>query len=518
MRICLISREFPPETGWGGIATFANHLAHGLVALGHEVEVVALAKDRAKTVVQDGIRVHRVEPHKIEGDLGAMALCMPYSRYVIRTSTALWRKFLEIHQEHPFDVIDTPELLAEGIVPAVTKAAPLLIRLYTPHSKFIAEQLHNVTASFDHQFVAMLERIAMLSADAITSPSDDLADYVARDLNYPRQEIAIVRNPIDPEKFSPEGKRALKVDGKITILFVGRLEERKGISYLVQAIPQVVKEVPNVHFVILGDDTNNGKGQKSVLAELKELLKEGGCEKYVQFIDRVPLAELADYYRSADICVVPSVYDNSPYTCLESMSCGKPVIGTSSGGTREYIVDGESGIVIPPRDSAAIAGALIALVKDEHERRRLGENARKRVLEKFQRVEIARQTLDLYSKAQECFRTRRDTRLYRKPLEQALLDAEELLYSYDKMIYDLLYQQSYRFRAKHWWMQITKRPRLSLAKLFIRIARLGFAAIGRKPEQVPTLQRLESEVRAKQRRSSPVPAKPIGQTEYVLRK
>lgn len=466
LRICLISREYPPETGWGGIATFANHLACGLVALGHEVEVVALAKDKAKTVKENGITIHRVEPHSIEGDLGAVALCMPYSRYVLRTTTALWKKFLELHQVRPFDVVDTPELLAEGLIPAVTKAVPLLVRLYTPHSKFIAEQLHNVTASFDHQFVALLERVAMLSADVLTSPSDDLADFVAADLQYPRQEIALVRNPIDPEKFCPEGARAIESDGRRLVLFIGRLEERKGINYLVEAIPAVLASHPETRFVIVGDDTNNAKGQTSVLAELKESITRHNCGHAVEFLPRVPLADLPKYYRSADICVVPSVYDNSPYTCLEAMSCGRPVVGTSSGGTREYIVDGQSGIIIPPRDPAAIAGALTGLLADEEERRRLGANARARVLEKFDRKEIARQTAELYRQAVSRYSRRCGQALYMKTPGGALSDAESFLYAYDKALYDFLYSQSIAFRIKHWWLLSTRRPRLTLAILF----------------------------------------------------
>jgi glycosyltransferase involved in cell wall biosynthesis len=180
---------------------------------------------------------------------------MPYSRYVLQTTSALWKKFFQLHSEKPFDVVDTPELLAEGLIPAVTRCVPLLIRLYSPHSKFIAEGLHNVTPTFDHQFVATLERVAMVSADVLTSPSKDLADYVSGDLNYPRQSIKIVCNPIDPGEFSPEGTVALPSDGRLTVLFVGRLEGRKGINYLIDAIPETVKAFPNMRLVVLGDDT-----------------------------------------------------------------------------------------------------------------------------------------------------------------------------------------------------------------------------------------------------------------------
>ncbi|HEY9870019.1 MAG TPA: glycosyltransferase family 4 protein [Candidatus Obscuribacterales bacterium] len=502
MRVCLISREYPPDTGWGGIATFAHHLAHGLVSLGHEVEVVALAKDEAKTVFQDNIRVHRVRPHEMEGDLGAMALCMPYSRYVLRTSAALWKKFHELHASRPFDVVDTPELLAEGLVPAVTKAAPLLIRLYTPHSKFIAEQLHNVTASFDHQFVALLERVAMLAADVITSPSEDLADFVSRDLSIDRDTIHIVRNPIDPVEFSPDGERVDTPAGRLTVLFVGRLEERKGIHYLIEAVPPVAKAVPNVRFLVIGDDTNNAKGQKSVLAELKESIGRKHCQAYVEFIDRVPLSELPKYYRSADVCVVPSVYDNSPYTCLEAMACGKAVVGTSAGGTREYIVHQDSGIIVPPRDSDAIAEALVALLKDDRERVRLGANARARVLEKFQRTEIARQTIELYRQAQESFQRRSRSSFYRKPPAQALCDGEQLAFAYDKMLYDFLYRHSLRFRVNHWATQFVKRPRLSVARIFVAVARKLCIMARVRSERTPDIiLQMEEQIRLRQRRT-----------------
>jgi glycogen(starch) synthase len=153
MRICLISREYPPDTGFGGIATFTKHLAHGLKNLGHEVVVVALAKDRNKVVDDGGVVVHRVEGYPFSTKLGTINLLAPYSKYVLLYCTALWDKFAELHDLKPFDVVDTPELLAEGIIPAITQVVPQVIRLYTPHSKFIAEKLHNVGPSFDHQFV-----------------------------------------------------------------------------------------------------------------------------------------------------------------------------------------------------------------------------------------------------------------------------------------------------------------------------------------------------------------------------
>jgi len=499
MRICIISREYPPETGFGGIATFVKNLAHGLHEIGHEVEVVALAKETEKVVDDGGVRVHRVLPYQLEGELDAVNRCMPYTRYVLLVTLALWRKFYELHQAKPFDVVESPELLAESLYASVLRIVPLVIRLYTPHSKFMAENLHNTAATFDHMFLAMLERTAMAGADVLTSPSQDLAEFIAQDLPYPIENIAIVRNPIDPSEFSPEGPVAIESDGRQTVLFVGRLEERKGIHQLIDAVPLVLKECPNTRFVVIGDDTNySAKGLRSVLSDVKESLKQNGCEQAVTFISRVPLADLPQYYRSADISVVPSLYDNSPYTCLEAMSCGRPVIGTSAGGTREYIEDGESGVIVPPRDPAAIAAAIVKMCKDPAYRKYLSDNARKRVLEQFQRKKIAADSVELYELAISRFQNNRRS-LYLRPPEQAVPDAAVMLYSLDRMIYNLMFQESYRFRLSYWLHHMMHRPRLFAAKALLQFVRpISRLIYGQSEKKLGVQLWLESQVQSRQ--------------------
>lgn len=479
MRICLISREFPPDSGWGGIATFVHNLAVGLVEIGQQVEVVSLAcGDEDRTEECSGVIVHRVSwRNELEAHQRFLT-AMPYSHNILKQTSSLWRKYAQLNNQSPFDVVETPEMFGESIFPALSRRTALVVRLYTPHFKFIAQRLNNVGNSFDHQFLAMLERMTILSADLLTSPSDDLAQFVSEDVNYPRQSIQIIRNPLDVARFCPAGAKFTNSDRRPTILFVGRLEERKGIRYLIDAIPQVVAAIPQAKFVILGNDTAYAGKGSSVLAELKKSLERRNCTKHVQFIDRVPLEELPDYYRSADICVVPSLYDNSPYTCLEAMSCGKPVIGTSAGGIKEYVLDSKTGLIIPPADTNALAEAIIALLKDESRRQRFGEAARQHVLTNFNRLEIARQSVELYEQARSNFRSARHSALYRHPEESLLPATEELLWSYEKMLYDLLYVHSWRFRLKHWSSMIKNRPRLTAAKAVVKLSRLFSRATG----------------------------------------
>ncbi len=492
----MISREFPPDTGWGGIATFVHDLALGLKEIGHEVEVIALAADNVdKTVDYHGILVHRVAWTGLLEDKQRLLTVMPYSHNILKQITALWERFIDIHKQNPFAIVEAPEMFAEGLFVATSKVAPLVVRLYTPHFKFIDESLHNITAEFDHRFIAMLERLTMISADVVTSPSEDLADYICRDMNYPRHQVPIVRDPVNTEKFCPEGARSLSGDGRLTVLFAGRLEARKGVYYLLEAIPKVVHDFPDVRFVLVGRDTNTAPGKKSVLAELRRSLKRSGSTDNVIFVPGVPNAEMPDYFRSADICVLPSLYDNAPFTCIEALSTGKPVIGTTAGGMKEYIVHGESGLVVPPADADSLAAALLELLRDGDKRLRFGQFARKHVLESFDRKEIARQSVGLYKLAQANYAATKDYALYRHDSEQLLPDASELISAYEKMLYDLLYAHSWRFRISHWACMLRDRPRLTIAKAISRLATVLSRLAG--CDQPKSLRRLEAAIAAK---------------------
>ncbi|MFX6015203.1 glycosyltransferase, partial [Acinetobacter baumannii] len=88
------------------------------------------------------------------------------------------------------------------------------------------------------------------------------------------------------------GPKKLEAPNQLKILFVGRLEERKGINYLIQTVPAVVAKFPTAHYYIIGDDTTTGKGHTSVLAELKQFIASANCASNITFIDRVPLVEL----------------------------------------------------------------------------------------------------------------------------------------------------------------------------------------------------------------------------------
>ncbi len=504
MRICIISREYPPDTGWGGIGAYAFQHAKALKEAGHDVEVISLCK---KEVTEEptgpvgmetdpsAVPVYRAAWGSLLQELSTVWISVPYSHFVLKSCLAVWRKFLERHSVKPFDIVEAPEHLAEALFPSLTRICPLLVRLHTPHSKFIVEKYHNLSASFDQELVAILERAAMLEADVLSSPSKDLAEYVASDTAVKLDDIVIVHNPVDCKRFTPEGEKAIAADGRISIFFAGRLEERKGVHYLVEAVPQVLKQVPGARFIIVGADTSTGPGKSSVLAALKKKLKDFGCESAVQFISHVPLDQMPAHYRSGDICVVPSLYENAPYTVLEAQASGKPVVGTSAGGSKEYIAHNETGFVVPPRNASALAEAIIKLAQDENLRKRMGEAARKRSLEHFDRALIVSKAVASYELTIKKHNERCANPLYRRDPEKVLTDFVSLMYAYHLNLCDLIYKHSLSYRMAYWGKLAINRPKLCAAKLTLVILKTISDTFSFAPRKVEDLaQRVEVQI------------------------
>lgn len=461
MRICLISREYPPETGFGGIASYTFQHAHALRELGHEVEVIALAapddnRKQIPTHDDKGVIVHRVAYDEL-AHLSMIRSSTPFTHYVLSAAYALAKKFGALHLKKRFDVAESPEHLAEGLVPALCKNVPLVIRLHTPQSKLIAEKFHNVVPSFDQQFVAMIERIAMLNCDVITSPSLDMARYVSGDVGIPLEQIEVIYNPADEKRFAPNGKKPSESGEPPVVLAINRLEPRKGVGYLIDAVPEIVKHVPSAKFVIVGKDTMNAENQTSTQSELLEKLRRNGLAERVTFTPHVALEQLPEYYRSADVFVIPSLYDNAPMTCLEAMASGTPVVATDAGGAKEYATHGECGLIVPAANSAALADAIVQLLQNPAERKRIAKNARARIEGSLTRGAVAEQTVRAYHKAIAKHQQDRECALYRFDDERFTRDLDAFIGSYERMLYDFLYTQSFMFRLKHRVRKLFKR-------------------------------------------------------------
>ena len=404
MKICIVSREYPPETLWGGIGTFTYNLAHGLKNIGHDVDVVCFTLGQDALQVDAGITIHRISSPKIPftkktwWDFGKYYL-FPFA---LLYSYKIMKKISSLSEENRYDAIDFPEHIGEGFSSILFKRWPSLVRLYTPLSLIGELGMRRATNRFDYFLFGLMEKFSIKKATIVNSPSRNLATLVADKFKF-AGEISIIYNPIDTDKFAPKIALPQAPNKPVNVLFAGRLEDRKGAHVLAHAIPKVIGVRTQVQFTFLGRDCEGVDGRASMKDYIVDVVSRNGCLGSVEFVDPVPYHLLVAQYQAADLLVVPSLYDNSPYTCLEAMSCGLPVVGTSAGGMPEYIDDGITGIVIPPNDPQALAGAILELVDDPVKRSDYGRAARNKAVAVFKREVVAKEITKLYARANNEF-------------------------------------------------------------------------------------------------------------------
>ncbi len=399
--MCLISEEFPPETGWGGIGTYTYILARALVRLGHRVQVVARAWGSDKVEDIDGVCLHRIGIPEPSWRRGSRFLSLLFydTRGILLWNLRVARRLGQISRAAPIDVIEAPEYRAQGLLTTLRRRGrPVVVKLHTP--AFLCRTLDEVVAertAWDVKTCENLEYRFARRASMLTSPSRKLAEDVARHWRLDSGKIRIVPNPIDSDLFRPSGSR---LPEDLTILFVGRIERRKGVETLIEALPSILRRLPNVRLRLVGSDHRSGPGGLSMTRHLKRRLKELGIpESSVQFVGPVDRTTLPAWYGSAAVVVVPSRYENFPYTCLEAMACGTALVASDVGGIPEIVTHGMDGILVPPDQPYAMAAAIADLLASPSRRRELGGQARNTVAERFSETVVCAETVGAYRSA-----------------------------------------------------------------------------------------------------------------------
>ena len=255
------------------------------------------------------------------------------------------------------------------------KDKPFIITYHGDGQEGIGGFIRNLSVSFYNRFLA--EKV-LSQADVIISPSEYYINE-SRFLGKYMDKIVVIPNGINVEDFdisySKEECRVglgLPIDENI-ILFVGSLTPYKGPDVLVKAMPIVVKEVPNTKLVFVG----SGRMRD----ELEELSKKLGVEKHVKFAGFIEESLKPLYYKAADVFCLPSTMSTESFGIvnLEAMACGVPIVASKIGGVPDVVKDGENGLLVPPRDSEALADAIIYLLANGNIREKMGKNGRRKV-------------------------------------------------------------------------------------------------------------------------------------------
>lgn len=380
MNCVFVTQYYPPETGGGGIAAYARYIAIGLVRRGHNVSVISrLAPGSAAFTRNDGIDIYRI-PAPLQSYRWRRLPIM--GRHVRLLRDILYAKqvrqtLIRLSRTKMPDVVEYADIDAEGLFHPPICA--YVVKLHTPH--VILRRYYTADETpYARRGIEVLERRTITQADGISSPSHWLAHELSRLYGLSGGRITWVPNPIDIEFFSPSAR--LERQDALSILYVGRLEHRKGALVFGRAIPLIARQFPHAQFIYLGADRPGPSGG-STRTELLGYFEREGVLNQVQFHDHASPEVFREFYRCATVFVMPSLFENCPYTLLEAMSCAKPVVVSRAGGMPEMIEHGSTGLLFEADNSTALAEATTELLKSPTLRHTLGKNARQTVLERY---------------------------------------------------------------------------------------------------------------------------------------
>jgi len=385
MRVCYLSREYPPQTAWGGIATYTEKLATRMGVLGHEVHVICLAAGPESCRLQDGVWVHRVAQAGLRAPGAGKALgrFFPQAAPHLLWSLAAARRVQKIAA----DVVEAPEHGGDGFFWSLRHGKRLVVKLHGPMSLCDRHNGRRLR-SRDLKLISLLERTSLRRAAAVVSLSAYLGKLVARAWRLEKVP-QVVPCPVDVGQHRPvaESRSHGNRIAERTVLFVGRLERRKGVDVLVRAFSTVAPRYPGWRLRLVGAGTEPA-------AWVCEQTRNSN--ERVEMIGRLEGAALARAYQQAGVVAVPSRWDNTPAVCLEAMVHGRPVIASRCGGIPEMVRDGMEGVLVEPGNVAQLACALERLMQDQSLRHHMGQAARARVETCFSLDKVAQLTLQVY--------------------------------------------------------------------------------------------------------------------------
>ncbi len=358
----------------GGVVKHIYYLDKYLREMGHQVKIIAPCS-REDTPLPE---------HLIKAS--SLVIGVPSAGSVARVSISplVYRKAKKILEEENFDIVHIHEPLTP-ILPIAVLRHSRAVNIGTFHA--YRPDPHPVLEYSD----VLLRRLAN-KLDGRIAVSRAARDYISR---YFPGDYRIIPNGVDLELFRAKAKPVERFcDGRLNILFVGRLEKRKGFGVLLEAFGHVQREVPGVRLLVVGAFNDDDK--KPFIEFIRKNRIYG-----VRFIGHVPEDELPRYYHTCDVFCAPSLgYESFGMVLIEAMAAGKPVVASAIPGYTEVVKSGAEGLLVPPGDPQALARAIIHLLQNPQLRITMGEMG-KRKASRYSWRQIASEVLEYYKEAAE---------------------------------------------------------------------------------------------------------------------
>jgi glycosyltransferase involved in cell wall biosynthesis len=402
IKLALLAPEFLPN--WGGVGTYCvevtRHLADKLDL--HVITLTRQIKGSDKSYSEQEMLDYfdnKINVHVLTNAKDTFLYNIKFQYKILRTLPKLEKNVgLDLIHSHHAHMSDVLYKLREVRVPSVT----------TIHTT-IKGQRESIDASglpFDklapsekwqvllYRPLLHFERYSLERCQNFITVSHWMMKLLLETYPNISRDITTIYNGIDPLRYSPnkanEELTAIEDINEPIVLFSSRLTTAKGAHFLINAIPKILNENSDVHFVFVG------AGDEGPWISL--LKKHGVHPKHYSFLGYLDYDDLPILYGRAMIYLLPTLYENFPFRMIEAMSCGTPVIGSRVSAIPEAIEDGENGLLIPPKNEDAIAKAVLLLLDDEGYTKRLGKNARTTVLDKFSWDNIIKSLIEKYDK------------------------------------------------------------------------------------------------------------------------
>ena len=368
MKIALVS---PYDFAYpGGVTNHISCLERYFTRMGHEVKVIAPASHAVSVFGDKFIPIGKPRPIPVSGSIARITI-----------SLRLASRIKAVLEQENFDIIH----LHEPFMPMLCSA---VLRFSNTAN---VGTFHACHGSPGYNFAKpistiMLNRRAhkLHGKIAVSKPAMEFASkYIPGYYN-------IIPNGVDLEHFTPNVSPIDRFcDGKINILFVGRLERRKGFDFLLKAYRWVRREIPNSRLIVVGPGIRlRHKYEKQV--------RQSGLEEDVIFIGRVADDELPRYYKTADIFCSPATGRESfGIVLLEAMAVGKPIVASNIDGYASVVTHGDEGLLVPPKNVEMLAQALVSLMTNEPLRRQMGARGRRKAQD-YGWEHIAQRILNYY--------------------------------------------------------------------------------------------------------------------------
>jgi len=404
MKIGLLSYRSNPFSGGQGI--YVKHLSLALTKLGHQVDVISgppypdLHEDINLIEIpslnlfelEDNLRLRSFRPSFLfnladfREWLGVLSGSFPepyafgkrVNIYLDKTST-------------DYDLIHDNQSLCHELI-NIQKEIPLVTTIHHPITRdrrlaleAAATWKERLSINRWHSFLRMQKKVAP-QLNRIVCPSNQSKADVIEELKVNEENVNVVLNGIDLDSFNRDERVEKKPYRIITTASAD--VPLKGLKFLIEAMTEIIEEIPEAHLMVLGRAKEKG--------DIAKLISRLNLEEKISFRSGLSQSEVVSLYLSSHICVIPSLYEGFGFGAGEAMACGLPLISTQSGGLKEVI--GQEAVIIEAASSEAIIKAVKDLFSNKEKQLALSRAGRKRMEKEFNWMKAAEAYEKIYSK------------------------------------------------------------------------------------------------------------------------